>query len=125
MWVCIILWIGLFFFASISNETYEMVKVAKNRLTHHPLYSIMTFHTNIQTKLSRVALLFLRFMSGMFFMSIFNRAISSAHTAILIILVPFGAAIYAWLIGLFAAYGLKRLEDEYLIYLNQLKIEKD
>lgn len=64
-------------------------------------------------------------MSGLFFMSIFNRAISGAQTAFLLILIPFGATIYAWFIGLLVGHFLKNLEQNYKTYLTCLSIEKD
>jgi hypothetical protein len=43
-------------------------------------------------------------MSGLFFVSIFNRAVPMAHTAILIVAVPGGATLYAWIIGYIAGW---------------------
>ena len=124
-WIYVILQFFLFLCGSIASEETNEDQVKQNKWTHHPIYSIWTYHTSIQTKLSWIALVFLRLVSGLFFVSIFNWAISSAHTALLLILIPFGATIYAWIIGMFVAQFLKWLENDYQIYLTCLSVEKD
>jgi len=58
-WICLFLQLMLFVVFSASAEEMNPEDNKKDFLSHHPVYSIFFFVNNIQTKLSRISMLFL------------------------------------------------------------------
>ena len=104
MWTfCLIMFL---YFLALSFEEEEMnIFYHKSEFwSHHPIYSINKQVTDMATKTKKMAFLFVRMLSQLLFMSLFNRFFSYTHLAIKLVLFPLGGIVWSiipvYLIGM-------------------------